>query len=223
MAMDSVPIYVQIGAILGIVSGISGIVYVILHFAQLLGTIRSFLKWLYGWLKWRRVLFRQWRWWKRYRPYCEIVKVGVLKITKSINTYHMELKINVKYTSRDNRYNTLMDINDVYLDVYNTGKGRDSKPYRLCRSDFCLKIHPIEKDSNGWFPVVSLSWNLPCGESVIIRYDLWGQIDVPPLVGTSTSCKIVAIGKAKIEEVPRSKDLRVDGKFSVEVVKEYEN
>lgn len=65
VAIDSVPIYVQVGAILGIVSGISGAVYVILHLAQLLGTIRSFLKWLYRWLKGRGVLFKQWRWWKR--------------------------------------------------------------------------------------------------------------------------------------------------------------
>jgi len=133
----------------------------------------------------------------------------------------MELKIDVKYTSRDNRYNTLMDINDVYLDVDNTGKDRDSKPYRLCRSDFCLQIQPIEEDSNGWFSVVSLSWNLPCGESVIIRYDLWGQIDVPPLVGTSTSCKIVAIGKAKIDGVTESRQLKIDDEFSVTVDKGY--
>lgn len=166
-------------------------------------------------------MLREWRWWERYRPYCEIVKLGALEISKSINTYHMELKIDVKYTSRDSRYNTLMDINDVYLDVYNTGKGRDSKPYRLHRSDFCLKIHPIEGDTNGWFPVVSLSWSLPCGESVIITYDLWGQIDVPPLVGTSTSCKIVAIGKAKIEGVTESRQLKVDDEFSVTVDKRY--
>lgn len=221
--MDSVPIYVQIGAILGIVSGISGIVYVILHFAQLLGTIRSFLKWLYGWLKWRRVLFGQWRWWKQYRPSCEIVKTGKLRIAKPSNRYYMELRIEVRYTSRDNRHDTGIDITSVNLDVYNMGKGRDSKPYRLCRSSFTLQISPIEEDSDGGFLVIPDIWSLPSGGNVVVRYTFESFIDAPPLVGASTFCKIVAIGKARIEGVSGSRELKADDKFLVEVVKEYEN
>lgn len=219
--MDSIHPYITIGSI--ILNLILVIIFLVLYLPQAIRIIRSSLIRLRTWLGGRPTAVDQWRWWKQYRPSCEIVKVGVLKITKSTNQYHMELIIESKYTSRDNRYNTLMDINNVYLDVYNTGKGRDNKPYRLHRSDMPLKIYPIDEDNDGGFLVVALSWNLPCGESVIIRYDLWGQIDVPPLVGTSTSCKMVAIGKAKIERVPISKELRVDGKFLVEVVKEYEN
>ena len=167
-------------------------------------------------------MFREWRWWKQYHPSCEIGEKGKLRITKISNMYYMKLKIEVKYTSRDNRHDTLMDINAVFLDVYNTGTGRDSKPYRLCRSDMPLKIHPIEEDNNGWFPVVSLVLKLPCRGNVVIRYDFWGHIDALPLLDISTFCKIVAIGKAKVERVPGSRELKVPDKFEVKVDKRYE-
>lgn len=167
-------------------------------------------------------MLREWRWWGQYRPSSKIVEVGILEITKHMNEYRMELKIDVKYTSGDNRHDTLMDITDVYLDVYNRGKGRDRKPYRLARSDRTLEVHPIKRDSDGWLAVVALLWRLPCGESVLIRYDFWGHIDAPPLIGKSTFCKILAIGKAKIEGITESRQLRIDDKFSVMVDKEYE-
>jgi hypothetical protein len=167
-------------------------------------------------------MFREWRWWKQYHPSCEIGEKGKLRITKISNMYFMKLKIEVKYTSRDNRHDTRMDISTILLDVYNMGKGRDSKPYRLCRSAMPFKIHPIEEDDDGVFLVMSFSWYLPCRESVVIRYDFLGDIDAPPLVGTSTSCKILAIGKAKIEGIPKSRQLKVDDKFLVQVDKEYE-
>jgi len=177
---------------------------------------------LWAWLKGRPMAFNQWRWWKQYHPSCEIGKKGKLGITKFNNEYRMELKIEVKYTSRDNRHDTLMDISTILLDVYNTGTGRDSKPYRLCRSNFTVKIHPIEGANDGWFPVVSLVWKLPCRANVVMLYDFWGHIDTLPLVGTSTFCKIVAIGKAEVRGVSGSKELKVPDKFEVKVDKRYE-
>ena len=166
-------------------------------------------------------MFREWRWWKQYHPSCEIIKIGELQISKFNNEYHMELKIEVRYTSRDNRHDTRMDISTILLDVYNTGKGRDSRPYRLVADNWTLKIHPIEEDNEGGFPVIGHVWTLPCEEIVILRYTFRGLIDALPLVDNSADCEIVAIGKAKVERVPRSKELKVDGKFPIMVDKKY--
>lgn len=211
-------------------------IFLIRQFAGLLSDLKKLGTRLVGWLLKRPTAFKQRRWWNKYRPSWEIINKGKLRITKFNNEYHMQLKIEVKYTSIDNRFYTLMDINDVYLDVYNLGKDRDSKPYRLCRSDSPLKIHPInthpfkgdgvsmvvQEDDKGGFPVVPLLWKLPCGENVIIRYALRGHIDAKPLVETSAFCKIVAIGKAGIEGLFGNRELKVGDKFSVVVDKEYE-
>lgn len=216
--MDTVPSYVQIGAILGIVSSF---VLLILHFKELVDTIRSFLKWFYGWLKWRWVLFRQWRWWRKYRPSFNLANVGRLKITEVNGTYHMELKIEVKYTSNDSRYPTRMDCSTLLLDVLNTGKGRDKAPYRLHNTQFAWRTSPPDESEEGGFPAVNPFWNLPCNAEWIIRYTFIGQMEVLPLVGETTFCKIVTIGKASIERVPSGKDLGVGDKFLVEIMKGY--
>jgi len=166
-------------------------------------------------------MFRERRWWKQYHPSCEISRIGMLRITKPSNRYHMKLKIEVRYISRDNRHGTNMDITSVNLDVYNMGKGRDSKPYRLGRSLFPLQISPLGEDSDGGFDVIHEIWELPSGGSVVIRYTFEGFIDALPLVGTSTLCKIVDIGKAKIEGITESRPLEIDDKFSVVVDKKY--
>jgi len=102
------------------------------------------------------------------------------------------------------------------------GKGRDSKPYRLCSSLVPLQISPIEEDSDGGFLVINGVWSLPSGGNVVVRYTFEGFINAPPLVGTATFCKIVAIGKAIIEGTSESRQLRIDDKFLVMVDKEYE-
>lgn len=219
MAMDSVPLYVLIGSILGIVSGI---VLLILHVPQLVTTIRSFINWTYRWAKWCRVMFREWRWWKRYRPTCEIVKIGNLIIIKSDDEYTMALKIDIKYQSRDIRFDTQMDISAILLDVYNTGKGRDSKPYRLSPDNWTLKIHPIEEDNDGGFPVMAYVWKLPRRESVVLKYTFRGRIRARPLVDISTSCQIIDIGRARVEEITGSRQLKVPDKFEAKVDKGYE-
>ncbi len=168
-------------------------------------------------------MFREWRLWKQYHPSCEVVKTSKLWITKPSDRYYMRLKIEVKYASRDNRYKTSIDITSVDLDVYNNGKGRDSKPYRLCRSLHPLQISPVEEDSDGWFPVINDVWSLPSKGNVVVRYTFENLINAPPLVGTSTLCKIVNIGKAKIEGISESRRLGVDNKFSVIVDKRYQN
>jgi len=134
----------------------------------------------------------------------------------------MQLRIEVRYTSRDNVYDTSIDITSVNLDVYNTGKGRDSKPYRLSSGSWTLKIHPIEEDSDGAFLVIPDIWSLPSGGNVVVRYTFDGLINAPPSVGASTFCKIVAVGKAKVEKLSRYKELKVPDEFEVQVDKKYE-
>ena len=58
-------------------------------------------------------MLREWRWWKQYHPSCEILRTSKLKIVKPSNRYHMTLKIEVEYKSRDNRYDTNIDITSV--------------------------------------------------------------------------------------------------------------
>lgn len=208
-----------IGSIFGI---ISAIVLLILHASEVISIIRSFWGSLYVWVKGAPQVLREWWWWKKYCPSCEIIQTSKLWIKKPSNKYYMRLKIDVRYTSRDSRYDTLMDINDLFLDVYNTGTGRDSKPYRLYRSIGSLKIHPIEEEGEGWFPVINDIWSLPSGGNVVVRHTFEGFIDATPLVGTSASCKIVTLGEATVKEVVGSGQLKVGGKFLVSVDKDYE-
>ena len=93
MAMDSLPLYIEIGAMLGIASSI---VLLILNLQQLVATIRSFINWSYRWLRRWQAMLREWRWWRQYRPSSKIVEVGILEITKHMNEYRMESKIDVK-------------------------------------------------------------------------------------------------------------------------------
>lgn len=209
--------------IVGVVIGIGAIVDTIFNSAKLIRQIAILLyhapKWVWG----RWLMFREWRRWEKYCPSCEIVQTSKLWIKKPSNRYYMRLKIDVRYTSRDNRYDTSIDITSVNLDVYNTGKGRDSKPYRLCRSSVPLKIYPeddSEDSGEGWFPLIQNVWELPHGGNVVVRYTFEGFIDAPPRVDASTFCKIVAIGKAKVGAVLGTRELKIDGKFVVDV--EYE-
>ena len=218
--MDSILPYITIGSV--ILNLILLIFLLVLHAPQTIRTIRLFLVGLWVWLKVRPMAFNQWRWWKQYRPSCEIVRIGKLIIVKPSDRYYMELRIKVRYTSRDGRHDTGMDISTILLHVYNTGKGRDSKPYRLFTDNWTTKIHPIEEDSDGGFLVIPDIWSLPSGGNVVVRYTFNGFINAPPLVGASTFCKIVAIGKAKVGEVLGSRELKIDGKFVVDVDKEYE-
>ena len=216
--MDSVPLYVAIGAILGI---ISSIVLLIVHSERLMATIRSHINGACRRLRECQVMFNEYRWWKQYHPSCEIINKGKLVIKKPSNRYYMGLKIEVRYTSRDNRHDSSVDITSVNLDVYNTGKDRDSKPYRLCHSLNTLQTYPIEEDNDGGFPVIHSIGSLPSGGNVVVRYTFEGFTDAPPLVGASTFCKIVAMGEATVGGVSGSRKLKASRKFQVDVDKKY--
>jgi len=165
-------------------------------------------------------MFREWRWWKKYGPSCEIVKVGKLEIDETANGYSMALSIDVKYSSNDSRYPTRMDCSTIHIDVLNKGKDRDKKPYRLHSSDWIWRISPLSGE--GGHPHVPRKWDLPSNKSWVVSYPLIGEEMGLPLVDERTFFEIVAIGEAKIQRVSRSRQLKIGKKFPVEVDKKYE-
>jgi len=167
-----------------------------------------------------RKMFREWRWWNKYCPRCEIVEHGDLKIEKIDSGYYMELPVDVRYTSRDSRHATRMDITTVLLDVMSTGKGRDDEPYRLSRTSLPLRKHPRSEEdvSQGAYPVTGLIWVLPSSSSVTIGYTFFVEVDALPLVNESATCKIVSVGRAKVEGVGESRPLRISNRFSVRTI-----
>ena len=221
--MDSVSPYITIGSI--ILNIILVIVLLILYSQQFTHTIRSFVVWLYKWLMERPMAFNQWLWSGKYRPSCEIVKVGELEITEIHDHYYlkyqMQLVIDVKYTSNDYRFPTSMDCTTILLDVLNTGKDRDKTPYRLHRSAHFWRIEPPDEIEEGCFPEVPLQWDLPSNEYRIIRYTLRGEEMAEPLLDDSTFCKIIAIGEAQVERIRKIRQLKTGNKFPVKVVKKY--
>lgn len=157
-------------------------------------------------------------WWEQYRPYCEIVKVDSLKITKNGDKYHFELSIDVKYTSRDTRFSTRMDCTTILLDVFHTGTDREKTPYRLHSSALPLRMEP-SIEGGGYHVEMQQKWDLPSTELRVIRYTFIGQEEGEPLIENETSCKITAIGIPIIHNVNINKPLKVeDSKFPITVV-----
>ncbi len=85
--MNSVPLYVLIGSILGI---ISAIVLLILHASEVIFIIRSFLRLLYVWVKEAPRVFRKWLWWRKYRPSWRIASWGTVKVKYAEGKHQME-------------------------------------------------------------------------------------------------------------------------------------
>lgn len=115
-------------------------------------------------------------------------------VTQTNGIYHLEMAVDVEYVSRDNRYITRMDCTTILMDVQNRGKGRDKNPYRLhARTDL-------------------QNWDLPPAgkgqDRYVRKYVFYGTEEGVPLLGSSTSCKILSIGKARIRGISRAKSLK---------------
>lgn len=224
--MDSTPLYIIIGSISGIVAIVASFVLIISQFPKVVRTIHSGLVKLYRWLRERPTVFSRWRWWRQYRPSCEIVKVGELEITGIHDhyffKYQMQLEIDVKYTSKDFRYPTEMNSYNISIDVLHAGQGRDKTPYNLGRSDLLRKVAPLDENEEGGYSVIPYEWRLPSNEYSIIRYRLRGQEQGEPLLGDSTFFKVLAIGESWVEKVGQEKKLKMSDKYPVKVVKKYD-
>ncbi len=215
--MEPLDIYILIASTAG---GVTAIILAIFNIAKLFRAIHSSQKKVRLWLGRVKPMFREYRWWKKHRPSLEIVKVGKLEITEIHGKYHMQLEIDVRYSSNDSRYPTRMDCSTIHIDVLNKGKDRDKKPYRLHSSDWIWRISPLSEE--GGYPHVPRKWDLPSNKSCVVRYPFMGEEMGLPLVDERTFFEIVAIGEAKIQRVSKSRQLKIGKKFPVEVDKKYE-
>lgn len=147
--------------------------------------------------------YKQWRnfrWFKKYCPAWEIVNISPLKVRHIGEKFRLDFSLEIKYTSRDTRYPTSMDCNTILIDIYNKGKGREKRPYRL-----------HSKLEEG-------IWSLPPAGKRTIRYDFSTEEIATPFLGKKTICQIILIGEAHVAKLPFSADLKAGKRFKVNVV-----
>ena len=170
--MNSVPLYITIGSILGT---ISAIVLLILHVPEVITTIRSFLKWFRVWLQERPTMIKKWYWWKKYRPSWEIASYGDVSIKLIGAKYEMDIPLALKFTSRNNRYHTAIDP-DIFVDMYHSGKGWEKRPYRLLAKQI---------DRGRTFPTIAPQ------KSILLKYACEIGLTEKPLIADTVTCKII--------------------------------
>jgi hypothetical protein len=208
--MDIVPLYVKLGSILGIVSTV---VVLVLNLQTLINIFRSFGIWSYKQIRCFKILIRDWRFWKQYRPSCLVEKVGDLEIKKVTNNFYADyrclLEMDVRYTSNDSRYTTSIDLSAIKIKVFNNGRGRDKAPYWMHRIEQSIIEQPQDIGRN-------LSIGLPSGKSILVRYKLSGEVLGHPLLNESALCRVITIGEAVVHGVSHFKKLKTTNpKFSV--------
>ncbi len=86
--MNSTPLYIIIGSILGI---ISGLVLSILHSQEVIRLIRLYVARFFKWLARRSTVIREWYWWKKYRPSWEIAALREVKIKSVGKGFQIEI------------------------------------------------------------------------------------------------------------------------------------
>jgi len=105
------------------------------------------------------------------------------------NGSYIELPIKVRYTSRDNTYNTMIVCERVLIDMYHQGK-RDKSPYRLyAPSDICEQ-------------------HLLPNKTIERNFTATRKLEAPAEVGSSTQCKVFDIGSAWIHGVSKPRKLK---------------
>lgn len=150
-------------------------------------------------------MLREYKWWRKYRPVWEVVEIGEARITHTHikeDEYQIVLQIEVKYTSRDNRYRTQINSSALILDMLNEGMGRDKHPYRLIGNTLGAEatiwdLHPLKEESRQYVFTVTLEGT--------------------PLVKDATTCEVLNMGEVQIKRLTRKRQLK-GGKFPVRVV-----
>lgn len=173
--MDYTPLYIIIGSIGGIASSI---VLSILHFPQVVRTIRSGLLWLYRWLRERLMVFNQWRWWRRCCPNWRIDYGGDVRVKRYGEQYKIECPLYLEFRSRHDRYSTRIDSYSVALHMYHKGRGWEKEPYRL----YGKIIEPADSE-----------FKLKPRETAKVRYICETETlssNPLPLLENSISCKV---------------------------------
>lgn len=125
-------------------------------------------------------MFNEWRWWRRYHPSWKVVKWGDLRITfdgKS-EDYHMELPVGIKLKSGNDRYESICLNSNVWINVYHKGRDWEKKPYSLYSNKLSLDaIHG--------------QWQLPPLGYLEQQYIFETDTSAKPLIGNTTSCKLM--------------------------------
>jgi len=173
-------VFVTIGAVLGIVATI---MIIILQFHRVCLLVTSFFKWLYLCPRRIQMMLEQWRRTRKLGPSWEVTEIGIAEVTHSDDSYHITVPIEVKYTNRDPRFSIQMDCGTILMDMYNLGKGRDKDPYRLYSTTELVT-----------FRLLKMGTINKC-------YLFSSTEEGMPLLGEYTSCKIIAIGKARIHGI----------------------
>lgn len=206
--MESPPLYIVIGSILGI---LSSFVLLILHFPVVANRIKSFVTWLWRWLLWRPIAIRRWRWWRQYRPSWRIANWGEVKIYHEEGRFRLEVPISLELRSRNNRYNTVVNLYGIGLDMYHAGKGWEKKPHRLSGRLINLNDSDFE---------------IAPRDSVIAEFICETTISERPLVRNTVTCKMFNFTLAALRTpyVNLSGHMKREGnsKFKVNVVWEQE-
>lgn len=175
--MDSVPLHIQIGAILGI---ISSIVLLILHLPQLGRMIISFLRKSFVWLRGRPLVIREFLWWRQCRPLWWVGNIGKAIITKEDNVFNIEIPIEIMYKNRDERYETQIQFDRVVFLMSHLGRGKERSPFEL-RSRQQQDIGVLE-------PM----------EIKQVSYVCAIKTPAKPLLGETTKCRVTVRAEAWI-------------------------
>jgi len=206
LGVGSIPPLIIVGSILGI---IAAIFLLILRSLKIKEIVRSSAVRLYKWLRSRPVAFNEWRWWREYRPSWELVKWGDMRITFTGKRYHIELPVGIKLNSGNDRYESICLWSHVWIDVYHKGKGWEKKPYGLYSNQ-------LSHD------VIHGQWQLAPLGYLEQQYIFAIDTSAKPLIGNTTSCKLMGEIKGRIgtprvvlDGVLKKKTNR---KFSVNVV-----
>ncbi len=195
--MDSVPLYIPIGAILGILCSIA---LLILHLPQLVRIIGSFIKQSFQWL-WRRpIVLRHWLWWRQCCPTWEIAKVEKIRITKKGDNFEMEIPVEILIGSREKRYKTKIQHDRVVVSMSHLGRGIERSPF---------KLYGYPQEDIG---------HLDPMETKRVHYVCVEETPAKPLLGETTNCRVAVLSEAWIWTVHGSMMGKLKRKGS-EVVK----
>jgi hypothetical protein len=180
--MESTPLYVTIGSVLGI---ISSIILLILHLQQVIQIIRTSCKWIQNWIISRLYKFNRWRWWRKCRPSLKIVSNNDLVIKSDGISYHIELVLTTKCINHNTKYRLDYDTFSI-IEIHHKGKGWEKKPYQL---PYAVGSGPGSR-------------TLQPGADETMNHLFANKIPVKPLIGKTAVCKTIGHPLGNMQDTP---------------------
>ncbi len=144
-------------------------------------------------------VFKDWRLWRTYHPTYEVIAdhAVVTRDYRRQDYRHIELPIKIKYTSRDDRFDSKIKCECILIDMYHCGK-RDKTPYRLYASS---EYHDVI---------------LPPNDSVVREFVARRNLEAPAELNSTTECRVISVGSVRIHGVSKARELK-SKKFNVEI------